>query len=341
MALLVAAVVATGCSPSRAHRPAVTPVAGEVVAKPSVSPVPRGKVVGWSLTPDRVTVEGRTVRAGPGRLDVVIRGPAPVSERATVIWVQRAAQMLTGYFGRFSVPSLTVEVRGGRWGDIGFGQHFGGRRLEIDAGQGTSVDDLATDWVMVHEMLHTAYPRLEGNHRWMREGLSTYLESMVRAEAGIHTADDVWGRWVRQMPQGIPARHDRGLVHERSWSSIYWGGALFWLIADVRLRVATKGERSLKDALRAVLAAGGNGRETWPVQRALTIGDRATGTTVLTDLYAEMGLRRADVDLDGLFAKLGVRHRRDRLVGFDDAAPWADVRRAMTKQSHEVAPIVR
>lgn len=297
--------------------------------------------VSWALKPDGVIVDGRTVRAGPGRLNVVIWGPAPVSERATLIWVQRAAQMLTGYFGRFSVPSLKVEVRGGRWGDIGFGQHFGGRRLEIDAGQGTSERDLATDWVMVHEMLHTAYPRLQGNHRWMREGLSTYLESMVRAEAGIHTAEDVWGRWVRQMPQGVPGRRDRGLVQERGWSSVYWGGALFWLLADVRLRVATDGDKSLKDALRPVLAAGGNGRVKWPVTRALRIADEATGTTVLSYLYDEMGLHRADVDLDALFAKLGVKHRRGKLVGFNDRAPWAGLRRQMTAPRFEVAAMQR
>jgi hypothetical protein len=342
--LLLAGSGVAGCaarSTTNVRRVQPTKVSTPPPASPKTDAAPTPAPPTWALTPDGVTVEGRTVHAGPGRLNVVIRGPAPVSERATVIWVQRAAQMLIGYFGRFSVPSLKVEVRGGRWGDVGFGQHFGGRRLEIDAGQGTSIDDLETDWVMVHEMLHTAYPRLHGNHRWMREGLSTYLESMVRAEAGIHAEEDVWRRWVRQMPQGVPGRGDRGLVDERSWSSIYWGGALFWLIADVRLRVATDGKLSLKDALRPVLAAGGSGRVQWPVARALKISDEATGTTVLSDLYDEMGLRRASVDLDELFAKLGVRHRGGRLLGFDNDAPWAGLRRAMTTQTHDVAPLVR
>jgi hypothetical protein len=51
--------------------------------------------------------------------------------------------------------------------------------------------------------------------------------------------------------------------------------------------------------------------------------------TVLGDLYARMKEDPAPVDLDELFAKLGVRKVGGR-IEFDDGAPLAAVRAAMT-----------
>ena len=55
------------------------------------------------------------------------------------------------------------------------------------------------------------------------------------------------------------------------------------------------------------------------------VGDKATGTHVLTDLYGQMKDDAVTVDLDGLFAKLGVA-RRDGQVVFDEQAPEAALR---------------
>jgi hypothetical protein len=39
--------------------------------------------------------------------------------------------------------------------------------------------------------------------------------------------------------------------------------------------------------MRAIVNAGGTIDKDWPIERLLEIGDRATGTSVLEDLYAK------------------------------------------------------
>jgi hypothetical protein len=161
------------------------------------------------------------------------------------------------------------------------------------------------------------------------------LEPVARARAGQVTAEEAWREFVEGLPQGVPGAEDRGLDNTRTRESIYWGGNLYWLLADVRIRVQTGNRRSVDDAIRAILAAGGDGATDWPLEKVLAVGDHATGTTVLKDLYDEQGPRRANVDLEELWRKLGVKHWHGR-IRFDGAAPWANIRRAITAPSGKV-----
>ena len=54
----------------------------------------------------------------------------------------------------------------------------------------------------------------------------------------------------------------------------------------------------------------------------------ATGTTVLRDLYKQMGQARMQVDLDALWSELGVSLRQGQ-VTLDGHAPKAAVREAI------------
>ena len=272
------------------------------------------------------------IRVGASTITVEHEGneiPLPAAELEA--WVGRSAEMIATYLGGFPVPSLEVTLVGRGWGGVGFGMHQDGRWITIYCGRNTDAEDLATDWVMVHEMLHAAFPDLERPHRWMQEGLSTYLEPIVRAQAGDVTEAQVWRRFMRSMHHGRPDAGDRGLDITHTWGRTYWGGALFWLVADVELRKRTNNQKSLRDALQGILREGGNGRADWSTKRVVEVADDATGTTVLSELYASMAKAPGDVDLDALYAELGVA-RVDGEIVFDDEAPLAHVRRAMTQR---------
>jgi len=103
---------------------------------------------------------------------------------------------------------------------------------------------------------------------------------------------------------------------------------MFCLVADVRIRERTRNRKSLQDALRGINEGGGNITEDWQIEKALALGDKATGTTVLRDLYREMRAKPAPVDLDQLWKKLGLAVK-DGSVQFDDKAPEANIRKAM------------
>jgi predicted metalloprotease with PDZ domain len=134
---------------------------------------------------------------------------------------------------------------------------------------------------------------------------------------------------VEGLPQGLPAAGDQGLDNTHTWGRTYWGGALFFLLADVRIREQTANRLGLQDALRAILNEGGNNEANWEVRRMLAIGDTATGTKVLMELYDEMHASPVSPDLPGLWQRLGVQMRSGQ-AQFDERAPLAAVRRAIT-----------
>jgi hypothetical protein len=300
-----------------------------------------GEPEGSTTAPDESTEVAETepvagqlpeIQAGGSRFVVVVEGDTlTCSNEDIAFWVRRSAEDVAAYFGRFPVPDLRITVAARRGGSIGFGQHWDGRRLKLRVGPEASRRSFERDWVLVHEMLHAGFPDLDRRHKWMQEGLSTYLERLVQARAGHWSVDQVWARWLSSMEIGRPRPGDRGYDNTRTWASLYWGGALYWFMADYEIRKATNNEKSLRDALVGILDAGGNGRVKWTTQRVIEEGDRATGTTVLRDLYARLASAPGDVDLDEVFAKLGVSEGPDGEVVHDDTAEHAHIRRAMTE----------
>jgi hypothetical protein len=105
---------------------------------------------------------------------------------------------------------------------------------------------------------------------------------------------------------------------------------MFCVVADVRIREQRHNQKGLQDALRGILAAGGNITQDWEIERAFAVGDKATGTTVLTDLYQEMRDKPDPVDLAALWKRLGIQRQPDGSIKFDPSAPEANIRDAIT-----------
>lgn len=253
----------------------------------------------------------------------------PLSRAEVINWVQRGAAAVSNYFGFFPVRQVVIDVRGGGDEPVSDGVTYGASRITVRLGDGARPRALRHDWILIHEMFHLAFPTLNRRHLWMMEGLSDYLEPIARARAGQMPAAAVWREFVQGMPRCLPAAHDRGLDGDDRHERIYWGGDLFWLLADVQIRVATHNQRSIDDAIKAILNEGGNGDAVWKIEDVIRAGDRATGTSVLRSVYDKLGRQPFDVDLDALWQSLGVVYKNGR-VSFDDAAPWAKTRAAIT-----------
>jgi hypothetical protein len=178
--------------------------------------------------------------------------------------------------------------------------------------------------------VHTAFPSLGDDQHWMEEGQATYIEPVARVMAGELDPPQIWHDMVRDMPKGEPQAGDEGLNRTHTWGRTYWGGALFCLVADVEIRRETQNRKGLQDALRAVVNAGGTIDHDWPLEQALAIGDRATGTKVLTRMYTEWKDKPVAVNLPRLWEELGIRSRPDGAVEFVSTAPLAGIREAIT-----------
>lgn len=303
--------------------------ANAAVAQPrGTHHAPWNSPVAWSQT---IHVSGASIRVdvAPGALDV---------DHAQVIqWVRIAAQAVSEYYGGFPVHRARVLVipiadrhgilSGTTWGGVDRFPAFSRMRL----GEHTTNQDLVNDWTMTHEFVHTALPSLSRDHHWLEEGLATYVEPIARAQIGTLTPEFVWRETVQGMRQGEPGPGDQGLDQTHTWANTYWGGALFCMIADIRIREATDNRKGLQDALQGILKAGGSIITEWPIDKVLAAGDRATGTPVLSDLYGEMGNRSfAPIDLDSLWKRLGIEVQNNRVI-FNRLAPLANIREAITE----------
>ena len=178
--------------------------------------------------------------------------------------------------------------------------------IRLQLGRDVTPEELHKDWVLVHEMVHLALPEVGDDHLWLTEGLSTYIEGIARVHAGDLRAERVWLEQMRSMPQGLPAPGDEGLDNTHTWGRTYWGGALFCLLADVEIRKKTANRFGLRDAMRAVLRQSGGVAFESSIDRVMKVGDEATGTTVLRDLYAQMKDKPVSPDLPELWRQLGI-----------------------------------
>ena len=246
-------------------------------------------------------------------------------------WVSQSARAVTSFYHRFPLPSVLLVIVPTEGNEVRHGRTLagGGASIVLHVGREMAETDIPEDWVLTHELTHLAFPSLPRRFSWLEEGLATYVEPIARARVGIVSTDEVWRGLVLGLPKGLPRAGDRGLDHTPTWGRTYWGGALFCLLADIQIRSATGNQRGLEDALRAILDAGGNDAVRWDIERAIEVGDRAVGAHVLRDLHARMGSAPVDVDLPALWRQLGV-HMRGRKITFDETAPMAAMRRAIT-----------
>jgi hypothetical protein len=252
----------------------------------------------------------RSVAAGGGTVDVAI---APdrraLSADGLAAWVRRCADVVARYYGRAPLPRYAVIVLGGSRQAVGFGtaMGYGGGAILMWVGAQATEDDLARNWVLVHEMVHLGFPNVPARQHWMEEGLATYVEEVARVRAGWIGPEEFWSDLRTGFPKGLLARGESGLDDARRWGPLYWGGALFWFLADVELRERTGGAKGLEDALRGVLDRSGGIAVWWPPEKVIEAADAATGTRVLRDLYDRFGRAYLDVDLDAQWARLDAR----------------------------------
>jgi hypothetical protein len=272
-----------------------------------------------SLDGSRISIEIR---------DTVLRGKKDM----LLDWVLDSAETVSAYYGRFPVRMLDIKVQVADGYAVRFGQAFGGDSpfVRVVVGENVTPEALRNDWIMVHEMVHLAMADVPEANRWWLEGLSTYVESVARAQRGHLGEEFVWNGFYYRMPQGLPQDGDRGLDQTPTWGRTYWGGAMFCLLADIEIRRLTNNRKSLRDALRGVLDDGYSMNASATPMQIFASADRATGVDVLVPMYQRMKANPFPVDLEQLWRDLGVGFEGDTIV-YDDDAPLAYIRKALLK----------
>lgn len=254
-----------------------------------------------------------------------------LSRKQLIDWIEKSANAVANYYQKFPVSKLNITINTRAGSRIG-GQAFSGLEpmIVIRLGRNVNLTKLQKDWVLVHEMVHLAFPSVYERHHWIEEGLATYVEPIIRVRAGLMSEKEAWYWMLTGMPKGLPKYGDQGLDNTPTWGRRYWGGALFSLLADSEIRQQSNNRYGLDQALRGILKAGFSmqSNHVYPLDKILKIGDKATRTDALLSLYNKMKGKAVDVDLHAMWKRLGVRLSERRII-LDENAPQATLRRIL------------
>jgi hypothetical protein len=279
--------------------------------------------------------ETTAFKIGDSELNVYVssKDATPALKAQILSWVKNAAESITNYYAHYPVKRANLILYIDGTDNIHNGETDGGERIQIHVGRTTPESVFKNDWILTHEMFHLAFPDLDESYLWMEEGMAVYLEPIARARAGKIDRKNVWSGMVEGLPEGLPEAGDRGLARTATWGRTYWGGALFWFLADIEIRRQSQGKFSLDDAMRAILKDGGDGSAHWKAERVIKVGDAATEGHALKELFAQMATHPVATDLDALWKSLGVSAEGET-IKLDDTAPLAKIREAITAGSH-------
>jgi hypothetical protein len=167
---------------------------------------------------------------GNARIDISIeRSSLQLPVKHILRFVKSAAESVTSYYGRFPVPQVLIRISPFEGRGVRNGLTFGDRggRITIRVGNDTSPSELASDWILTHEMVHLAFPSVDEKHHWIEEGIATYVEPIARIRAGRLAPDQMWFDLVRDLPQELPQVGDRGLDRTHTWGGRTGEGRCF------------------------------------------------------------------------------------------------------------------
>jgi hypothetical protein len=276
---------------------------------------------------------GTPLHIAGGEINVVFANDAPGLDKARALrWVKKCVEAIATYFGRYPTRSYGLLIVAEAGDHVGHAVTYGYRgsvtliRVGIEAGDRAFADD----WVLVHEMVHTALPDLPRRALWLQEGSATWIEPVARAQIGELPVAEVWRQAINGMPKGVTSFGGGGMDGTRDWGRLYWGGAVFWLEAEIAIYQQSQGRFLLRDALRAINRESGGNSVEWSPEKMMQVGDQATGTVALANLYERFSARGFDGSLPELFERLGVGLSQSGNVYFNQAAELAKLAQLIT-----------
>jgi hypothetical protein len=106
-------------------------------------------------------------------------------------------------------------------------------------------DELLSDWTVYHELAHLFLPFLGRQHSWFAEGFASYMQYQLMHSAGVLSTEDMRDRY-REKIERAASRYDLpdqtfieaspALRARRDFPTQYWGGAVYFLRVDAKLR---------------------------------------------------------------------------------------------------------
>ncbi|MCA9655242.1 MAG: hypothetical protein KC501_35335 [Myxococcales bacterium] len=316
---------------------------------PATEPSARGRDATYCLEPTafrwlayavvgELTVD-RFERAGARVELVTLDAPLRCPPEGLRAWVEDAvdtvALLFDGRFPRDRLQVVVLPVEGGGGGTVYFGMagRGGGPGIYVFLDDEAAAERLPGGWTTVHEMLHHGMPFID--EPWMAEGWVSYYTELMRTRMGHRSEQEGWQALLDAFERGRRRRMDLTLaqtseqMHEtHAYQRVYWGGASVAFLADVQMRLETKGERGLDDAMQELRRCCGDAPQMWKAQALLERLDAWYGRPLFSETARAVLSDRELPDVEAAMERIGVQVV-DGEARLDDEHPAAAIRRAI------------
>lgn len=284
------------------------------------------------------------IRVGTARLRLAVLDGSPAADAdAMRDWVEDAAQIVAGLYGRFPIAQAQVlvvpDARGLEptpWARVMRG---GAPAVHFFVNQRRPLREFYEDWTAVHEFSHLLLPLVSREDAWLYEGVATYYQNVLRARAGRVPPREAWAMMHagflkgREDAVGLTlAQATESMYRNGAYMRVYWEGAALMLMADVRLRQLTAGKQSLDSALGALNECCGSTERSWSARELLARLDEITGTGVFGELYDQHVGARDFPDLGPAYHALGLLPEAGG-IAFSGQARERELRHAIMAES--------
>jgi hypothetical protein len=295
-----------------------------------------GYTVFGALAREEITLEGTV-------FDVTREGFADAHSPPVERWLGDAWRSARSLVPEARPPRVQVLLRASSGGAaVGFGlvSRGGGPSVMFFVDPRATEADLVGDWQATHEFVHLVHPVFFDEDAWLREGLATYYQEVLRARSGAQTEGAAWASLLQGMSEGAREGTGATLADESAsmgrthhYHRVYWWGVAVALALDVTLRRESGGRASLDAGLQALYAASAREPErAWGARDAIEVFERATSVPLWTAVVEPALGSREYPDVESALRALGVRRSPDGAVSFDGAAPLAGAREAIMRR---------
>lgn len=131
----------------------------------------------------------------------------------------------------------------GRRGPVPWANTIRGRRqgVNFNVDARSSAAELRADWTASHELSHLLLPYLGRRHSWFAEGFASFMQYRVMRALGVISDEQAESRYRERIGRA-ERRYDLDdtpfvdaaseLRSRRQYSTMYWGGAVYFLNVD-------------------------------------------------------------------------------------------------------------
>ncbi len=255
-------------------------------------------------------------------------------------WIEFVAGSLGQVYGRWprELQQIAIEPASSPgddpipWAEVRRGEVD---RVEFFVTAEASAERLRQAWTGYHELAHLLIPYRGWGDAWFSEGLASYYQNLMQARAGVLSENEMWQRLYDGFQRGLAEREFDGrplrsvsdaMRRDGGFMRVYWSGAWYFLAADTRLRLQSRGHQTLDGALEQLNRCCAD--QSMSVPDMVDRLDELNRVVLFRPLYDELVDSTRVPPFAPLFASLGIALEGDR-VKLQSVGPGAAIRRQM------------